>query len=185
VQYEDIEGKRHNHLLSVTRVEPRRVLALKLVLGLSRFFIKWAGHSGTLIGIQTIHFARWVLVPHEGAHYLIFLSNYGGAFDSYLDDFIDNAAIELNLVWGPTTGFPRTRWMIYGGANRREEFKRYARSSQFPSLYHHSAYPQLSVDQIEEQIRLRRAIASETNEAEEADLLKLFQTTAEPYKQST
>jgi hypothetical protein len=174
-EFEDLPDKHQNHLISVTHVHPDRVAALKLVMGTTTIALYLSGHSGTLMGIPTIHFARWVVVHHEGHHFLLFLSNYGGAFDSYLDEFIDNAAPELNLIWGPTIGYPRTRWMVGGGANRREEFKRYARSSQVPTLYHYSAYPHLSVNEIEEQIRLRTALASEASEGEEAELLRLFQ----------
>ncbi len=175
-QFEDRPDKYQNHLLSVTRVHPQRVIALRLVLMATRLALYMSSHKGTLMGIPSIHFARWVLVKHAGHHFLIFLSNYDGPFDSYLDEFIDQASTELNLIWGPTVGFPRTEWMITGGASRNEEFKRYARSSQSPTLFHYCAYPELSLDQIEEQMRLRQALAGTVNEGEESDLLTLFHT---------
>ncbi len=105
-----------NHLASVTQVKPgiaRRWLlrlALFAVDVLSRFWF----NRGELGGIPTILSARWVLID-EGRR-LLFLDNYGGAWESYLNEFIDMPAVKgLNAIWsntfvrsgGRSFGFPQ------------------------------------------------------------------------------
>ena len=79
-----------NHMTGVSRIKPAplRRFTLKLafcVIGtLSARF-----RPGYLADIGTIHFARWVVLP--GTDQLIFFSNYGGSWESYLEDFITKA----------------------------------------------------------------------------------------------
>jgi hypothetical protein len=76
---------------------------------------------------------------------LLFLSNYDSSWESYLGDFIDQAAIGLNLAWSCTEGYPRTRLLFDGGANDEERFKAWGRAHQRPTQVFYSAYPDLSV----------------------------------------
>ena len=101
---------------------------------------------GYLDTINTIHFARWVLLP--GANRLMFFSNYGGSWESYLEDFIAKAASGLTGVWSNTEGYPRTRWLFLDGARDGDRFKRWARRQQVPTLFWYSAYPDLNTARI-------------------------------------
>ncbi|HWZ89737.1 MAG TPA: hypothetical protein VNW92_12830 [Polyangiaceae bacterium] len=98
---------------------------------------------GQLGGIPTIHFAKWLLVD-EGKR-LLFLSNYDSSWESYLGDFVDRAAIGLNLAWTWTDLYPKTVFFNWGGANDEERFKAWSRAHQRPTQVFYSAYPELGI----------------------------------------
>ena len=96
--------------------------------------------------IGTIHAARWVTIP--GTRQLVFFSNYGGSWESYLEDFITDAHDGLTAVWSNSVGFPRAKNLFQQGATDGERFKRFARASMRPTRFWYSAYPDLTTDQI-------------------------------------
>ncbi len=61
---------------------------------------------------------------------LLFLTNYDGSWENYLDDFIDKAALGLTGIWSNTLNFPRTRFLVLGGARDEKRFKAIARKTQ-------------------------------------------------------
>ncbi|WP_436441436.1 hypothetical protein, partial [Enterococcus faecium] len=76
-------------------------------------------NRGELGGIPTILSARWVMI--DGGKRLLFLDNYGGAWESYLNEFIDLAAVKgLNAIWsntfvtaeGKSYGFPAAKFLF-------------------------------------------------------------------------
>src|SRR5262249_9218046 len=69
---------------------------------------------GRLARVGTIHFARWVFMDNHRR--LLFASNYDGSLDSYMDDFINKVAYGLNLVFSNGVGYPRTDYLLCGGA---------------------------------------------------------------------
>src|SRR5215510_12284519 len=77
------------------------------------------------------HFAGWVLLPNTDK--LLFFSNYGGSWGSYLEDFITKAANGLTGVWSNTVGFPKTENLFTNGAKDGERFKYWARRQQQPT----------------------------------------------------
>ncbi len=98
---------------------------------------------GQLGGIPTIHFAKWLLV--DGGTRLLFLSNYDSSWESYLGDFVDRAAIGLNLAWTWTNLYPTTLFFNWGGANDEERFKAWSRAHQRPTQVFYAAYPELGI----------------------------------------
>lgn len=159
-----------NHLASVTTVKagPFRTRVLRLVLFVINAAAALVENKGSLGGIASIHFARWVLTP-DGRQ-LIFLSNYDGSWESYLDEFIDRAASGLTAVWANTdndVGFPSTRWLFAsGGARHEERFKAYARRSQVRSLVWYSAYPHLSISNIANNAEIRAGLTARHDDEE-------------------
>jgi hypothetical protein len=101
---------------------------------------------GSLGGISSIHFARWVLID-EGRR-LLFFSNYDGSWESYLGDFIDKAALGLTSIWSNTEEFPKTKFLLFKGARDEERFKAWTRAHQIPTQLWYSAYPDLTVQNI-------------------------------------
>jgi hypothetical protein len=99
--------------------------------------------KGSLGGITTIHFARWVIVD-EGQG-LLFFSNYDGSWESYLGDFIDKAAVGLTAIWSNTLGFPVTNWLVLDGARAEDQFKAWTRAHQIETPLWYSAYPDLTL----------------------------------------
>jgi hypothetical protein len=99
-------------------------------------------HVGQLGGIPSIHFAQWMLLDDDR---LLFLSNYDNSWESYLGDFVDQAAVGLNLAWACTELFPKTHLLAIGGANDEERFKAWTRAYQVPTQVFYSGYPDLSI----------------------------------------
>ena len=98
---------------------------------------------GQLGGIPTIHFAKWLLLDNDTR--LLFLSNYDSSWESYLGDFVDRAAVGLNLAWTCTEGYPNTKLLALAGASDEERFKAWSRAQQRPTQVFYTAYPELGI----------------------------------------
>jgi Dyp-type peroxidase family len=149
---ENAKGYAQNHMISVTELAPGfirfiticlafKVIAVSKKLQLSR--------AGTLNNIGTIHSARWLIMPKT--RQLVFVSNFDGSWESYLEDFITKAASGTTGVWGNTVGFPRTENLFFKGVEDGDRFKRFARRSMRPTCFWYSAYPGLTCDLIRKQ----------------------------------
>ena len=106
--------------------------------------------------MKTIHFARWVFL--DGKRRMFFASNYDGSLESYMDDFIDKVAWGLNLVFSNGVGYPRARWLVFGGARDELAFKDYLRVHQVPVRVWYSAYGDLTALNIAQNERLRAGL---------------------------
>jgi hypothetical protein len=113
---------------------------------------------GQLGGIPTIHFAKWLLV--DGDSRLLFLSNYDSSWESYLGDFVDRAAVGLNLAWTCTEEYPRTFLLALQGATDEERFKAWSRSHQRPTQVFYTAYPELSIAALNNNTWIRNGLHS-------------------------
>src|SRR5262249_37681581 len=76
---------------------------------------------GRLGRVRTIHFARWVTLDNKKR--LVFLSNYDGSLESYMDDFINKVGFGLNLAFSNGVGYPRTNWLVLDGCKDERKFK--------------------------------------------------------------
>lgn len=174
---EDHAAQNNLTAISTMKVGILRRLALRFSFYLISIAAQKVFRPGFLNTINTIHFARWILLP--GSNRLMFFSNYGGSWESYLEDFIAKAASGLTGVWSNTEGYPRTRWLFLDGARDGDRFKRWARRQQQPTLFWYSAYPALNTIRIRANSRIRRGIASATgNQAR--DWLSLFGSLPRP-----
>jgi deferrochelatase/peroxidase EfeB len=169
-----------NHMISITRRKPGliRALTLRLVFLVIGTFSGRYYRPGFLGDIGTIHFARWVTPP--GSRDLVFLSNYDGSWEAYLEDFITLAHQGLTGVWSNTVGFPRTVNLFQQGATDGERFKRFARRSMVPTRLWYSAYPDLTVAVIRRNAAIRRGLSGAMTEDEAKDWLSLFGSVARP-----
>lgn len=145
---------------------------LKAVLAFINFSAKYLSNQGTLAGIPSIHFARWVVV--DGGRRLVFFSNFDGSWDNYLGDFIDKAHTGLTGVWSNCVGFPRTHGLVGGGATNEQQFKAYSRDSQIPTQVWYSAYRWLSVSNINNNSKIRLGLYGEMGDADAAAWLRRF-----------
>ena len=93
---------------------------------------------GKLLNIPTIHFARWVLFDNN--KHVLFFSNFDGNWQQYLGDFIDQSGWGLSGIFSNTVNFPKTRFMITGGAYDEEHFLAWSRSTQVPTQVWYSPY---------------------------------------------
>jgi hypothetical protein len=128
---------------------------------------------GYLTRVQTIHFARWVLL--DGKKRMLFASNYDGSLDSYMDDFINKVAWGINLVFSAGVGFPRTSWLLIGGARYEQKYNTFLHRHQLPTAVWYMAYPGLSVADLNRNTRIRQGVDQRTmSESEAREWLSLL-----------
>lgn len=163
-----------NHMIGVTRIQRGwfRIALLRLVLAVIGLAHRLYFNRGELGGIPTIHFARWVI--RKQSRDLVFFSNYDQSWEGYLGDFIDKASIGLNAVWSNTETYPRTRFLVQGGAVDEPRFKAFGRNTMVPTRVWVAAYPNLSVEQIRVDESIRRGLFADLDAREVAAWLRLF-----------
>jgi hypothetical protein len=114
-------------------------VALLAVVDYAARHIYNRGHIGR---VQTIHFARWVFLNRRKQ--VFFASNYDGSQESYMDDFINKVGWGLNLLFSNGVGYPKTSWLIEGGASNEQKFEYYIFRHQLPVDVWYKAYPGLT-----------------------------------------
>ena len=157
-----------NHMGSIVLIKPgvlRMIIIRAGHLGLG-LVLRVVANDGYLGSMRTVHFAHWAFL-NNGSR-LLFFSNFDHSWDSYLDDFIEKAHEGLTLAWGCGVGFPPTRFLIYDGASHGRQFKNWALASRAVSRFWYSAYPTLTVDQIERNNRIANGLRQPSLSDEEA-----------------
>jgi len=103
------ENGPYNHVagLSVLKCHHRRLRWWRtyLTLRVLNLFYRSLYVRGRLLSIPSIHFAQWSLVDDRR---LLFVTNYDGQADSYLDDFFTALATGVAFIWIDTEEFPGT-----------------------------------------------------------------------------
>jgi len=147
-------------------VKPRkfRLATMLFLLHSTDFLAPYLFSKGKLSGIPTVHFARWLII-NEGRQ-MLFLSNYDGNAEDYLRDFIHIAAKQLTLMFCHTQGFPRTRLMVFGGAQDAQGFMDWARYKQIITNVWYSANKQVSVMNIYQNNKIRAGLYGTMTEAQ-------------------
>ncbi len=107
-----------------------------------------------LIGLQFIHFARWVVLgrdalPYLGPpqereslryDYLLFCSNFNGNWENYIDAFSEVIPKGIDNIW---------RWSLkFPGARPVGPFINYIRACQYDTAYYYTAYPGASTKDV-------------------------------------
>jgi hypothetical protein len=149
----------------------RRMTILGVLAGIA-FATRHVFNRGSLAGVKTIHFARWVFLD-EGRR-VFFASNYDGSLESYMDDFIDQISWGLNIVFSNGFGYPKTRWLVLDGSRDELAFKHYLRRHQVPTHVWHSAYPRLTASNVARNERIRKGLHGEMSREEAAEWLQLL-----------
>jgi len=127
---------------------------------------------GRLLNIPTIHFARWVLFDNN--RHVLFFSNFDGNWQQYLGDFIDQSGWGLTGIFSNTVNFPKTRFMVTGGAYDEEHFLAWSRSTQVPTQVWYCPYPHLSIKNINNNTKIRNELRMDLNEEQARIFLKRF-----------
>jgi hypothetical protein len=148
---EDFTSQNQITHVSVIKAGWIRRTLLRSGLGVVNLLARFTFTRGTLGGIPSIHFARWVILP-DGR--LLFMSNFDGSWDSYLGDFIDKASAGLTSIWTNTKWFPKTSLLVAGGARDAGAFKAWTRAGQVPTQLWYSAYPDASVQNVRDALEL-------------------------------
>ncbi|MCU0428494.1 MAG: hypothetical protein MUF42_00855 [Cytophagaceae bacterium] len=145
---------------------------LKLAIKLFKLNGTYRSTKGKLSGIETVHFARWVIFNNNQS--VMFLSNYDGAWEKYLSEFIDHAANAMNLTFSNMIGYPQVKWMIKEGAHDEMLFKSTVRQNQYPTQVWYTAYPDMTVKNMLNNKRIRDGLSKKLNEKELTEWLKNF-----------
>jgi hypothetical protein len=112
--------------------------------------------AAPLVDLSFIHFAQWALIDrlpgNEGMdderlrpRYLLFLTNFNGGFDQYIDAFSHVIGFRINLIWRGGHGFP--------GPEPATTFKEYIHRQEFPAAHFYSAYPDATTTRIRDALR--------------------------------
>lgn len=115
-----------------------------------------------LLGLSIIHFARWVIIrrsdwpdlgqPKEDLmnDYMLFISNFNGTWDQYIDAFADGIPSGLDLFWYSSTKYPKSIPI--------SPFKSYIRSNQIDTDYYYNATPGAAQRDVKAALRVRSAV---------------------------
>ncbi|WP_311967370.1 cytochrome [Bradyrhizobium archetypum] len=171
---ENDPGFAQNHFLSVSPLKPGpfRKFTLGMALWGIELVVSRAFRPGFIVNMGTIHFARWF--RPSGSQRLVFLSNYDGSWESYLEDFITKAYPGQNAAWSNAVGFPRTNWLIYDGAQDGDRFKRWVRRQQQPTQFWFNHFPHLTADQMRDNAVISWELARATTDSQARAWLSYF-----------
>jgi hypothetical protein len=115
-----------------------------------------------LLGLRLIHFARWVIIRRDqwpnlgqGAQkldddYMLFLSNFNGTWDQYIDAFADGIPGGLDLFWYASIKYPHSIPI--------SSFKDYIGANQIQTNYYYNATPGAAQRDIKAALRVRREV---------------------------
>ena len=133
----------------------------------------WSLRTG--INIPTVATARWI--ASDRGRRLIFISNYTNAAEPYVRDFIDitNGARRINLVFGFGRGYPKTQWVIGGGAlDDPNGFIHVVTEHQRPTAFWYGPYRDISIDNIKINRQIREGLFENTDEEQAQAWLHLL-----------
>lgn len=171
---ENEDLKNQNQLTMVLLMKPGKIRLMTLhgIILFANSLIKNLFVNGKLIGIPTIHFARWVMIDDQKR--MLFFSNFDGSWQQYLGDFIDKAGWGLTNIWSNTQKFPRTKFLVAGGAYDEVHFLAWARYFQIPTNVWYCAYPHLSIKNVVNNTCIRNELFRNLNEQQAQHFLKRF-----------
>jgi hypothetical protein len=138
-----------------------RLVTVNLMFFLTRLLVRLLFVKGKLMGIPTIHFARWVQLDRDR---LLFFSNFDGSWTQYLGDFIDKSGWGLNAIFGNTRPFPRIWFLFFRGAYDEMHFLGWSRSTQVPTQVWYASERDQSIQNINANTRVRNALNRDLGE---------------------
>jgi len=149
-----------------------RRLTGSVVLWGVNFLARHLFNHADLLGVKTIHFARWVFLDQKRR--LFFASNYDGSLENYMDDFIDKIAWGLNIVFSNGVDYPETRFLVLDGATNEQVFKRFNLTHQLVTPFWYAGYQGLTALNIENNARIRAGLFGAMDEAATRAWLRLI-----------
>jgi hypothetical protein len=142
---------------------PFRRFTATVVLYGTNVLTRHVFNHADLIGVKTIHFARWVFMDQKRR--VIFASNYDGSLENYMDDFIDKIAWALNITFSNGVDYPRTSWLILEGSRDEQVFKRFNLMHQLVAPFWYAAYQGITALNIENNAQIRAGLFGALDEA--------------------
>jgi hypothetical protein len=164
----------YNHVagLSVLTEQRRglRWLRTWLSMFVLNLFYRTMFVHGKLVTIPSIHFAQWSLVDDR---HVLFVTNYDGGADSYLDDFFNSLASGVAFIWIDTKIFP--------GTLDPRHLKSWVRKGQTlaRARYRAAVYDGLTVGAINSNTCIRNRLLRGSSDASARRWLRRFATVPE------
>ena len=171
---ENAPGCAQNHFISVSDFKPgffRQLVYAFALAGIGLYLRFWA-RPGFISDMGTIHFAGWLRPSGTGK--LVFLANYDGSWESYLEDFVTRAHPGQTAVWSNALGFPNAENLVEGGASDGDRFKRWVRRQQRPSQFWYSRLPMLTLDRARTNALIHVGLARAGSDTEARPWLACF-----------
>lgn len=154
-----------NQLTLVTVIDPAGLRRVRAVLALIDLNARLLAPPGSLVGISTIHFVRWLVI--DNGQRLLMLSNYDGSWEAYIGEFAETILSGLDAIWGTSIGYPAA------GAQDLESFKQFLRCHQVQSNVFYSGYPEQTVQTILQDRALEQQISRLGPRSASGNLLQL------------
>lgn len=170
--YEDLINQNQFTQVLVMKPGKVRLITVQAMMLFARTLIKNLFVKGKLMGIPTIHFARWVLIDNN--KHMMFFSNFDGSWNQYLCDFIDKSGWGLTSIFSNTVNFPKTKFLFTGGAYDEEHFLAWSRGTQILTQVWYSAYHDLSIKNIVNNTFIRNELSKDLSEKQAKLFLKRF-----------
>jgi hypothetical protein len=142
---------------------PFRRFTATVVLWGTNVLTRHIFNHANLIGVKTIHFARWIFIDQKRR--VVFASNYDGSLENYMDDFIDKIAWALNITFSNGVDYPRTDWLVLKGAKDEEVFKRFNLMHQLVAPFWYAAYQGITALNIDNNAEIRAGLYGAMDEA--------------------
>lgn len=147
-----------------------RLITVNALYLFAKMLIKLVFVHGKLMGIPTIHFARWVQVNNKKR--MLFFSNFDGSWTQYLGDFIDKSGWGLTGIFGNTKNFPRAFLLVLKGAYNQRQFLAWARYTQIQTQFWYADDTTQSIKNVNNNTIIRNELSSSLSEKK----AKLFLT---------
>jgi hypothetical protein len=160
--YEDLQSQNQFTQVLIMKRGKMRLYTVKALMVLAKVLSKNLFIAGNLMGIPTIHFARWVMMDDNKR--MIFFSNFDGSWQQYLGDFIDKSGWGLSAIWSNSEGFPKTRFLFTKGAYDEERFLAWSRFYEIQTQVWYNAYPHLSIKNVINNSCIRAELIKDLNE---------------------
>ena len=166
--------KHQNQFSQLVSMKPSKVrlITIQALFIFANALIKFFFVEGKLMGIPTIHFARWVMFDDNKR--ILFFSNFDGSWQQYLSDFIDKSGWGLTGIFSNTAVFPKTNFLLTGGAYDEEHFLAWSRNSEVKTNVWYSAYPDLSIKNVNNNSLIRSQLMGPLSERDAVKFLKLI-----------
>jgi hypothetical protein len=171
-EYEDLHNQNQFTQFLIMKPGMMRLLTLQGLMLFAKALISNLFVKGKLMGIPTIHFARWIMMDDN--KHMLFFSNFDGSWQQYLGDFIDKSGWGLTGIWSNTINFPKTRYLFTGGAYDAEHFLAWSRYYQVPTAVWYCAYPNLSIKNVMNNTFIRNELTGTPSENSSKKFLKRF-----------
>lgn len=124
--------------------------------------------------IPTVRAIRWLVINNKKR--LVFISNYSNTTDFYVRDFLNgNTPIGVNFMFTNGKGFPDAKALVLNGIIQKpEEYMNAVHSGQMVADFWYIHEPDLTIDIINKNRRIRKGLFKKMNQEETIQWLRLF-----------